>query len=55
MGAEPVRDLPDGVAVGVLEVMTGGEDLDGVGTGVMEAIEVAWIEPVSEEDVGRDA
>jgi hypothetical protein len=52
--AEPGGDLADGGAVGVVEVMTRGEDLDGAGAGSMERVEECGFKTLREEDVGRD-
>jgi len=50
--AEPCGDVADGGAVVVVEVMTGGEDLDGLGPGFVEGVEQAGVEALLEEDVG---
>ena len=54
-GAEPGGDFADGGAVGVVEVVAGGEDLDVAGSGLGEGVEVAGVEALLEEDVGGDA
>ena len=52
VGAKPVRDFTDGVAVGVVEMVAGSKDFDRFGTGVMKGVEMAWVEAIGEEDVG---
>ena len=50
--AEPGGDVADGGAVAVIEVVSGGEDLDSLGAGFVEGVEQAGVEAVLEEDVG---
>ena len=50
--SEPERYVTDGGAVGVVEVMAGGKELDGGGAGVAEGVEQAGMEALLEEDVG---
>ncbi len=50
--AEPEGDVADGGAIGVVEVVAGGEELDGGGAGVAEGVEQAGVETLLEEDVG---
>jgi hypothetical protein len=52
--AEPGGDVADGGAVGVVEVVAGGEDLDGLSAGVVEGIEQAGVEALRENDVSGD-
>jgi len=52
--AEPEGDVADGGAVGVVEVVAGSEELDGLGSGVAEGVEQAGVESVLEEDVSGD-
>jgi hypothetical protein len=52
--SEPGGDVADGSAVGVVEVVTGGEELDHLGAGPMESVEQAGVKPLREEDVGGD-
>ena len=51
-GAEPGGDVADGGAVSVVEVMAGGEQLDGLGAGVVEGVKQARVQALLEEDVG---
>ena len=53
-GAEPGGDVADGGAVGVVEVVAGGEELDGLGAGVVQGVEQAGVQALLEEDVGGD-
>lgn len=55
IGTEPGGEFADGAAIGVIEVMPRGEDLNKVGPGVMEGVEVRGVEAVGKEEVGRDA
>jgi len=56
--AEPGGDVADGGAVGVVEVVAGGEDLDGLdtigGAGVVEGVKQAGVQALLEEDVGGE-
>ena len=56
--AEPGGDVADGGAVVVVEVMAGGEDLDGLDTigraGFVEGVEQAGVKALLEEDVGGE-
>ena len=54
VGAEPEGDVAEGGAVGVVEVMAGGEELDGAGSAVVEGIEQAGVQTLREEDLGGD-
>jgi hypothetical protein len=51
VGAEPVGDVADGGAVGVVEVVAGGEDLDGLGTALVKGFQEARVQALLEEDV----
>ena len=53
--AEPGGDLAELGAVGVVEVMARGEELDGAGTGAQESVELAGVESLGKEDVGGDS
>lgn len=53
--AEPVGDLANGWAVGVVEVMAGCEELDGLCSAALEGVEQAGVEALREEDVGGDS
>ena len=55
VGVEPVGELEDGGAVGVVEVMARGEDLDVFGAGGGEGVEHGRVEAAREEDVGGDS
>ena len=52
---EPGGDIADGGAVGVVEVMTGGEELDDLSAGFMESVEQAGVQALRKEDVGRES
>ena len=52
--AKPSGDVADGGTVAVVEVMAGGEELDGLGAGLVEGIEQAGVKALLEEDVGGD-
>jgi hypothetical protein len=52
--AEPGGDVTDGGAVAVVEVVAGGEELDGLGTGFVEGVEQAGVKALLEEDVGGE-
>ena len=56
--AEPGGDVADGGAVGVIEVMAGGEDLDSLdavgSAGAVEGIEQARMKALREKDVSGD-
>ncbi len=55
VGAEPVGDVVDGGTVGVVEVVAGGEDLDGLDSigppGLVQSVEQAGVQALREEDV----
>ena len=53
--AEPGGDVADGGAVGVVEVVAGGEDLDGLGAGFTQGVEQAGTEALLKEDVSGDS
>lgn len=53
--AEPVGDLTHGGAVGVVEVVARGEELDGAGSGAAERVEQAGVKSLGEEDMGGDS
>jgi hypothetical protein len=55
VGAEPGGDVADGGTVGVVEVVAGGEDLDGLGAAVVEGVEQAWVQALRKEDVSGDS
>ena len=55
VGAEPGGDVADGSAVGVVEVVAGGEDLDGLGAAVVQGVEQAWVQALRKEDVSGDS
>ena len=42
----------DGGAIAVVEVVAGGEELDGLGAGFVEGVEQAGVQALLEEDVG---
>ena len=52
--AEPGGDVADRRAVGVVEVVTGGEQFDGGRAGFMEGIEQAGVQALLEEDMSGD-
>ncbi len=54
-GTEPGGDVAEGGAVGVVEVVAGGEELDGAGAAVVQGIEQAGVQALLKEDVGREA
>jgi len=53
--AEPGGDLAELGAVGVVEVMAGGEEFDGACATVAEGVEQAGVQALLKEDVGREA
>jgi len=53
--AEPVGEVADGGAVGVVEVVAGGEDFDDGGAGGLEDVEQAGVQALREEDVCGDS
>lgn len=55
VGTKPDGEFTDGIAVGVVEVMARGEDLDEIGTCMVQRIEVCGIETVGKEEMSRDA
>ncbi len=52
--AEPGGDVANGGPIGVVEVVAGGEELDGLSAGFVEGIEQAGVEALLEEDVGGE-
>jgi len=50
--AEPGGDVADGGAVGVIEVVSGCEDLNSLGACFVEGVEQAGVQALLEEDVG---
>ena len=52
--AEPGGDVADGGAVGVVEVVAGGEQFDCGRTGFVEGVEQARMQTLLEEDMGGD-
>ncbi len=54
VGAEPCGDVAEGGSVGVVEVVAGGEELDGAGSGFVQGVEQTGVEALREEDVGGD-
>jgi len=55
VGAEPGGEVAEDGAVGVVEVMAGGEEFDGFGAAVVESVEQAGVQALLKEDVGRVA
>jgi hypothetical protein len=55
VGAEPGGDVAYGGSVGVVEVVAGGEDLDGLGAAFVQGVEEPWVQALGEEDVGGDS
>jgi hypothetical protein len=53
--AEPGGDLAELGAVGVVEVMTRGEEFDGARARVFESVEQAGVQAMGEEDVRGDS
>lgn len=53
--AEPGGDLAELGAVGVVEVMAGGEEFDGSGAAVAKGVKQAGVQALLKEDVGREA
>jgi hypothetical protein len=53
--AEPCGDVADGGAVGVVEVVAGGEDFDGVGAAAVEGVEQARVQALRKKDMGGDS
>lgn len=53
--AEPGGDVADGGAIGVVEVVAGGEDLDDGGAGAVHGVKETGVESLGEEDVGGEA
>ena len=53
VGAKPGGDVADGSAIGVIEVVAGGEELDGLGSAVVKGFQQAGVKALLEEDVGR--
>ena len=54
-GAEPVGNFADVLlAIGVVEVLAGSKDFDGLGSGLDELVEQARMEPFFYIDVRRD-
>jgi lysophospholipase L1-like esterase len=54
-GVEPGRDIADGSAVGVVEVVAGGEELDHLSAGFVQSVEQAGVQALRKEDVGRES
>ena len=54
VGTEPGGDVADGGAVGLVEVVAGGEELDGLGSAVVKGVEQARVQTLLEEDMGGD-
>jgi hypothetical protein len=54
-GVEPGRDVADGSTVGVVKVMTGGEELDHLSARFVQSIEQAGVQALRKEDVGRES
>ncbi len=52
--AEPGGDVADGGAVGVVEVVAGGEDLNGLSAALLQGVEQAGVQALREEDVSGD-
>jgi hypothetical protein len=52
--AEPCSDIADGSAIGVVEVMSSGEEFDRLSAGFVEGVEQTGVEALLEEDVGGD-
>jgi lysophospholipase L1-like esterase len=52
--AEPGGDVANGGAVGVVEVVAGGEELDRLGAGFVEGVEQTGMEALLKEDVGGE-
>ena len=53
--AEPGGELAEGGAVGVVEVVAGGDDLNGACAGTLDAVEQAGVETEREKEVGGKA
>ena len=53
VGAEPGGDVADGGAVGVVEVVAGGEELDGLGSAVVKGFQKTGVQALLEEDMCR--
>ena len=54
IGAEPGSDVAEDGAVGVVEVMAGGEEFDGFRAAFVEGVEQAGVQALLKEDVGRE-
>ena len=52
--AEPGSEVADDGAVGVVEVVAGGEELNGVSAAVTQGVEQAGVQALLEEDVGGE-
>lgn len=52
---EPRGDLADHGAVGVVEVLTDGEELDGAGTAAAKSVQQAGVKSLGEEDMCGDS
>ena len=52
--AEPGGEVADDGAVGVVEVVAGGEELDGLGSAVAQGVEQAGVQALLEEDVSGE-
>lgn len=55
VGAEPGGDVTEDGAVGVVEVMASGEELDGFGSAIVQGIQQTGVQALPKEDVGRKA
>ena len=53
VGAEPGGDVADGGAVGVVEVVAGGEELDGLGSAVVKGFQKTGVQALLEKDMCR--
>jgi len=52
--AEPRGDVADDGAVGVVEVVAGSKDFNGLGAAFVEGVEQAGMQALLEKDVGGD-
>jgi hypothetical protein len=53
VGAEPGGNVADGGAVGVVEVVAGGEELDGLGSAVVKGFQKTGVQALLEKDMCR--
>jgi hypothetical protein len=51
-GAEPDRNIAYSSAIGIVEVVAGGEELDRLGAGFVEGVEQAGMKALLEKDMG---